>query len=79
MQHNKRERHEFHGLILPHFCYSQSKIAIIPTIFIGKHVKLSEIGLETMVWEGINEWIWRILAPESKNSPKIIGSNFSTF
>ena len=24
---------KFHGLILPHLCYSRSKMAIIPTIF----------------------------------------------
>ena len=38
---------DFHKLISPHTCYFCSKIAIIPSIFDGKHVKFFEIGLET--------------------------------
>ena len=47
MQRAKAEFHEFHRQIFPHFL---SKIAIIPTIFTGKHVKYLEISLETMTW-----------------------------
>ena len=47
MQHDKTESHKFQRLISPHFCYSRSKIAIIPTILIGNHVvKSFEINLE---------------------------------
>ena len=49
MQRNKAEFHEFQGLILLHFCYSRSKIAIILTIFTEKHVKFLEISLETII------------------------------
>ena len=49
MQRDKTEFHEFYERILQHFCYSRSKIAIIPTIFSGKHATFFEISLETMV------------------------------
>ena len=52
MQHDKTEFHKFHRLISPHFCYSPSKIAIVLTISIGKHVvKSFEISLETTISE----------------------------
>ena len=50
-QRSKTEFHEFHGLILPQFCFLNSNIVIIPTIFTGKRVKFLEISLETMIWE----------------------------
>ena len=50
MQRGIIEFCRFHGLISSHFCYSRSKIAMIPTIFTGKHVKFLEISLETMTW-----------------------------
>ena len=50
MQRDKTEFHEFCELILPYFCFSRSKIAIIPSISTGKHVKFLEISLETMIW-----------------------------
>ena len=37
---------KFHHII----CYLSSKIAMIPTIFSGKHVKCLEVSLETMIW-----------------------------
>ena len=36
--------------MLQQLCYSRSKIAIIPTIFTGKHVQFLEISLETIIW-----------------------------
>ena len=39
MQRDKTEFHKFCGLILLHFLYSRSKIAIIPSISTGKVVK----------------------------------------
>ena len=48
MQGGKTELHEFHGLILSHFCDSSPKIGIIPTTFTGEHVKWIEISLEPM-------------------------------
>ena len=44
VQHNKTEFHEFHVLILTHFSYLHSNMAIIPTVFTGKHVKFFEIS-----------------------------------
>ena len=46
----QRGQTEFHGLVLPQFCYSRSKIAIIPTTSTEKHVKFLWISLETMIW-----------------------------
>ena len=39
MQRSKREFIEFQGLILSHYCYSHSKIAMITTTSPEKHVK----------------------------------------
>ena len=47
MQSGKSEFHQFHGLILPHVCYSISEAAIFPTIFNGKHEKSLGISLES--------------------------------
>ena len=41
-----RDKTKFHE----HFCYSHSRIAIISTIFSGKHVTFFEMGLEKLLW-----------------------------
>ena len=47
----KTDFHKFCELILPYFCFSCSKMAIIPSIStVKKHVKFLEISLETMMW-----------------------------
>ena len=55
---NNPEFHGFHGLILPHFCYSSSKIAIIPTNFMENSLKLAW----KQWYEGINALIKLIVA-----------------
>ena len=66
MQRGKTKFHEFHGITLPHFCYSRSKIVIIQTIFIGKHVESFEISLEN---DDLRKLIYKylILTLKSKN------------
>ena len=49
LRSGKTEFQEFRRLFLQEFFYSRSKIAKIPTIFTGKHVKFLEIILETMI------------------------------
>mgnify|MGYP001797847524 CR=1 FL=1 len=49
MQRSKTEIHKFHRPTLSHFSYSRSKIAIIPTMLTGKHVKFLEISLEAVI------------------------------
>ena len=46
MQRYRAEFRQFNRLILPNFCYSHSKKAIIPTIFSRKHLKFLEISLD---------------------------------
>ena len=42
---------KFRKLTLLSICNSSPKTVIIPTIFVGKHVKWLEISLETMIRE----------------------------
>ena len=48
--HGVKVFHEFYKLILPHFCYLYSKIAIIPPIFTRKCLNFLETSLKTMIW-----------------------------
>ena len=49
MHRCETEFHEFHRMTLPYKCYLRSRITITPKIFAGKHVRFSEISLNTII------------------------------
>ena len=56
MQSYKTGFRVLHRLIFSHFCYSRSKMASIPTIFNGKHIKFlrwAYFGLKSEKWPKI--------------------------